>query len=195
MREKLMRDTSEHSYGRRTVLRLALVGAGLATASPATGHETGSADEHEGDDVESTESGEGGQFLAQLSGDQQVPPVETDATGSASVDLFGDTIEYAATVLDIRCATQIHLHEGERGENGPVVLTFAAFTAEVDGSGGGQPRSHSSADVEQDAIRVIDGVEDAALAERIRTNPEGFYVNVHTVANPDGEIRGQLETR
>lgn len=46
--------------------------------------------------------------------------------------------------------------------------------------------------------RTIDAVQgcvsnvDSDLIDRIAANPNRFYVNVHTIAYPDGAIRGQL---
>jgi len=33
---------------------------------------------------------------------------------------------------DIECVTQAHIHEGERGEDGPVVAPLLEYTGDVD---------------------------------------------------------------
>lgn len=133
----------------------------------------------------------GAPFVASLAGDNEVPPVETSASGVAWFSPDDDgTWHYHLLLRDIEDVTQAHIHEGDPGENGPVVTFLAEFTGAPDGSGGGDPRSATHADV----IDHAGTVEDTDLIERIAANPGGFYVNVHTTANPPGEIRGQLRS-
>ncbi|WP_255196391.1 CHRD domain-containing protein [Halorarius litoreus] len=125
-------------------------------------------------------------FTVDLSGENQVPPVDTEAVGEGVLTLSGTSLDYEIGVSDIEDVTQAHIHEGAADENGPVLYTLVEYTGNVDGSGEGQPRS-----IIGDNVLVIEGtVED--VDPTLFETPETLYVNVHTVDNPSGEIRGQL---
>jgi hypothetical protein len=66
-----------------------------------------------------------------------------------------------------------HIHVGEAGENGPIVVDF--FT---DPTGVVPPEG--CVDVDRD------------VAREILDNPEGYYFNAHNAPFPNGAIRGQL---
>jgi len=111
-------------------------------------------------------------FKANLSGAEEVPPVETSATGTTDVTYDSDTkkltwtLEYSGLSGD---ATAAHFHgPADPGENaGPVVPipdTASGSTGEADLT-------------EEQAADLIAGK---------------WYANVHTAANPGGEIRGQV---
>jgi hypothetical protein len=78
-----------------------------------------------------------------------------------------------------------HIHQGRRGENGPVVVNLAwpeggqaADCLSVGDTRGGRP------------------VFPTGVTPRdIFANPEGFYVNVHNDEFPAGAVRGQLVAR
>ena len=111
-------------------------------------------------------------FTASLAGADEVPPVETTATGA--VDATYDTesrqlnwsLEYSGLSGD---ATAAHFHgPAAPGENaGPVV----AFEDTASGSEG------SAELTEEQAAQLRDGQ---------------WYANIHTAEHPDGEIRGQV---
>jgi plastocyanin len=136
----------------------------------------------------------GAPFVASLSGDNEVPPVgpvETDASGFAWFSPEDDgTWHYHLLLRNVEDVTQAHIHEGGPDENGPVVAFLAEFTGAPDGSGGGDSRSATHADV----IDHAGTIGDTDLIEQIAADPGGYYVNVHTAANPPGEIRGQLRS-
>jgi hypothetical protein len=69
--------------------------------------------------------------------------------------------------------TAAHIHRGAAGEEGPPVITLRNPVVPFAG-----PAACYDAD--------------PALVQEIRDTPEGFYVNIHTEAYPDGAIRGQL---
>jgi hypothetical protein len=112
-------------------------------------------------------------FKATLTGTQQDPPVGTSATGTAEITLddvaktISGTITYTGLSGPPNAA---HIHEAACGHNGPPVFDFDEVTA--------------------DKIEFEDGeLEDAEIADLKAGN---YYINVHTAANPNGEIRGQL---
>src|ERR671916_1869622 len=64
------------------------------------------------------------EFAANLTGQQEVPPVDTQATGEAVLVQAmpqNQTISYYVNVTGIQGVTQGHIHSGAQGENGPVV--------------------------------------------------------------------------
>lgn len=74
-----------------------------------------------------------------------------------------------------------HIHEGQPGENGPVVANLA------------WPQDGQSADCIS-AEQAGKFVGDVTPAD-IFTNPGDYYVNVHNAEYPGGAVRGQLTSR
>lgn len=125
-------------------------------------------------------------FSGMLSGDQEVPPVDTTASGSGQVVITADRtrMRFALAVSDLTAAqiTQAHIHVAPPGENGPVTFFLANGGFTNLRLGTLTPSDFlSSPDVPS-----YDDFVDALLG--------GFtYMNVHTMTHMDGEIRGQLE--
>ena len=129
-------------------------------------------------------------FEAELSGDQEVPPVDTDTTGGFRID-FNDDLTAASYRLEVRDGVRIsqaHIHCAPAGTNGPVVVFLAGFIAEgldVDG------RWIDNVTITD--ANIINDACGATLAELAMAMLAGdTYVNVHSVAHPGGEVRGQL---
>jgi hypothetical protein len=126
------------------------------------------------------------EYSTVLSGDQEVPPVNTQATGIADFSLSndGDSIDYTITATDIEAVTAGHIHFGIEGQNGPVVVTLFEFDLpqnEVSESG------TISAD---DLYGPLEGMQISDLVDTF--NDGNAYANIHTEQNPNGEIRGQI---
>eukprot|EP00011_Vannellida_sp_DIVA3-517-6-12_P013850 CAMPEP_0114622064 /NCGR_PEP_ID=MMETSP0168-20121206/9547_1 /TAXON_ID=95228 ORGANISM="Vannella sp., Strain DIVA3 517/6/12" /NCGR_SAMPLE_ID=MMETSP0168 /ASSEMBLY_ACC=CAM_ASM_000044 /LENGTH=332 /DNA_ID=CAMNT_0001833273 /DNA_START=63 /DNA_END=1061 /DNA_ORIENTATION=+ len=117
-------------------------------------------------------------FTASLSGRQQVPPVDTAAEGSASFTLDDDLdFEWDIAYDDIDTGvTAAHVHgPAGIGENA------AGHVIELDvdtGSTSGEIKG--SQKLTEDQVNFLKGGM--------------WYVNVHSNANPNGEIRGQIIT-
>ena len=140
--------------------------------------------------------GDGLKFEAELSGAQEVPEVVTDTTGeiNAKFDDALTEVEFKLKVFDGVAVTQAHFHCGRAGENGPVVaFLFGFVTGGVDVDGVLASDTLTNADftgADCDSIigRPVNNIASLAFAAR-----DGLiYANVHTVANPPGEVRGQL---
>ena len=115
-------------------------------------------------------------FTAQLEGEQAVPTVTTAASGTASMFLFlgqGAFLNYTITVQGLSI-TSAHFHGAPLGESGPI-LKAIDFT-------GNSIKGHWSY---TDSIALTDSIITELLAGNI-------YINIHTMANPTGEIRGQI---
>ncbi|WP_256686159.1 ferritin-like domain-containing protein [Halococcus qingdaonensis] len=130
------------------------------------------------------------QSNVQLAGENEVPPVDTDATGEATLELVegsdGPKLQYELSVQNIENVTAAHIHLGNEGENGPVVA-FLFGPKESGVSEDGQLASGTI--TESDLVGPLEGES----AQELRSMTEkGAYVNVHTTQNPDGEIRGQI---
>ena len=130
-------------------------------------------------------------LTAQLSGaNENPPPATTGAHGNARVvvDRAAGTITYEVNVYNLPTGlTGSHIHVGPAGSNGPIILDFRPQTLGIsdDFSLSG---TLTAADLRPNAAAGIDSFEDAvfSIASGVA------YMNVHTQANPGGEIRGQL---
>ncbi len=123
-------------------------------------------------------------FTAQLSGNNAVPPIAGNGTGSATVTIAddGQSVSWDVTYSGLTGAPGAgHIHFGAADANGPVMIPFATVTAT--GSSG----TFNAADYAGGAGLPADWA--GALAA-IRDG--NAYVNIHTAAYPGGEIRGQL---
>lgn len=140
-------------------------------------------------------------FVAHLTGDQEVPERPTDATGQTvfQLDPDGTTLRYRLIVANIDNVVASHIHLGQPGVNGGVVaFLFGSVPA------GGGPTDGVLAEgtiTAANLVGALAGQNLAVLIEAMRTG--GAYVNVHTndgVAPtntgpgdfPGGEVRGQI---
>lgn len=126
-------------------------------------------------------------FRAHLSGDKAVPPVETTAQGQALVEFDEDVtaFDYTVIVASIDDVVAAHVHCAPDGVNGPVGVTLF--------EGGPVSPNGALAEgtvTEPDAGNGCGWESVGDVYDAIRDGDA--YVNVHTVANPGGEIRGQL---
>jgi len=129
-------------------------------------------------------------FSAMLSGGEEVPPVDTAATGVASFTLEGgESIKYDVNVTGMDKVTAAHIHNAPKGENGEVVVTL--FKAD-------SPTGQISGSLANGSITAsnLEGqMQGSPFRDIIRALERGeAYVNVHTEKNPNGEIRGQIST-
>jgi hypothetical protein len=123
-------------------------------------------------------------FTATLSGQEEVPPTNSQATGMAEFTVMGDNVEYTVNASGMQGVTAGHIHSGKQGENGPVVVTLFKNdtpTNEVSETGSITPDKLEG---------PMAGKQLTDLASAM--NNGDTYVNVHTEQNPNGEIRGQI---
>lgn len=107
-----------------------------------------------------------------LAGDQEVPPVKSAGSGSGMITIGTDKSVSGSVTTKGISGTAAHIHEAPPGKNGPVIIPL---TKEGDNT-----------------WKVKDG---AKLSDvQLKSFEAGnLYVNVHTAANPGGELRGQLK--
>jgi hypothetical protein len=139
----------------------------------------------------------GADYSAKLSGANEVPPVSTAGSGEFKIEFNSDLSkgEFQLRLSNMKRVTQAHIHCGPAGVNGPVVAFLAGFHDrgwDVDGKWVGTARIDASNVIPRPAAANCPGGV-ANLSELLRAMNEGnAYVNVHTIAFPGGEVRGQL---
>lgn len=127
-------------------------------------------------------------FTASLQGQNEVPPVATNAAGNVIVKIAKDesSIYFKLIVANIENVRFAHFHMAPEGQNGPVVAFLYPGPTLSDPDGILAEGVITAADVVGPLAGDLD-----ALIDRIRTGR--IYVNVHTNANPGGELRGQVD--
>lgn len=107
-----------------------------------------------------------------LDGSQEVPPVKTQATGSGTITVGSDHSVKGSIKTEHMTGMAAHIHEAAPGKNGPVAIPL-------------MKKSDSE-------WAVPDGAK-LNEAQYQSYKAGNLYVNVHTDAHPDGEIRGQIK--
>lgn len=136
-------------------------------------------------------------FTAHLKGSNEVPAVDTKGTGQAifRLNMEGTEMSFKLLSANLQGVTQAHIHCGAAGVNGPVTVFLFGFDA------AGVAVNGVLSEGTVTAANVI-AVPDSAVCpggianfdELIAKMRSGeAYVNVHTLDNPPGEIRGQIK--
>ncbi len=106
-----------------------------------------------------------------LSGDNEVPPVKTTATGAGTITVAYDGTVAGSVKTTGFAGNAAHIHVGAKGQNGPVIIPLT-----------------KGADNEW---WVPPGTK--LTAEQLKRFKAGeLYVNVHSDANKGGEVRDQI---
>lgn len=114
-----------------------------------------------------------------LSGAQEVPTVETSATGSATATLSGSTLTVAGEFSGLSsplvevAGSSGHIHQAPAGSNGDVIFPLEVTT--VDSMSG---TFNLSTELSPEQVAAYEAGE--------------FYLNFHTEVNQGGELRGQI---
>ena len=123
-------------------------------------------------------------FNAKLTGQEEVPPVDTQATGIAEFMPNGENVNYMINATNIKNVTEGHIHTGVNGTNGPIVVTL--FMAEPNTNDVNEKGSIT-------ADKLRGPLEGKAITDLIASMKNGStYANIHTDLKPNGEIRGQI---
>jgi hypothetical protein len=112
-------------------------------------------------------------FTATLKGASETPPNATAGTGevTATLDTATKQFSYSVTYSGLTGpATMAHFHKGAVGVAGPPVVPVPSTALANPMSGSATLTDSQIADLEAG----------------------GWYFNIHTAANPGGEVRGQV---
>ncbi|HYD19829.1 MAG TPA: CHRD domain-containing protein [Flavipsychrobacter sp.] len=116
-------------------------------------------------------------FAARMDGAQEVPAVTTNAIGLTTFYLSNnrDTLCIRGTFTGLSGGiTAAHIHDGAMGVSGPPVIDLSSYI---------------SLDDRVEAVITGSSLTASLIAKMFNNE---LYINVHTAANPNGEIRGQL---
>jgi len=113
----------------------------------------------------------GADIMVTLTGDNEVPPVKTSASGMAMLSIGDDgAVSGDITTSGVQ-GTMAHIHMAAAGKNGPVIVKLVK-----DGDKYSVP---AGTKLDADQIKAFKAGE--------------LYVNVHSAQNKGGEIRAQLK--
>jgi len=107
-----------------------------------------------------------------LSGDQEVPPVKSAGSGSGTISVGADKSVSGSVTTTGVAGTMAHIHEAPPGKNGGVAVPLAKSGDNT----WSVPAGAKLNDAQYKAFKA-----------------GNLYVNVHSAANPGGEIRGQIK--
>jgi hypothetical protein len=140
------------------------------------------------------------QFVAKLSGNNEVPPVNTGATGTANFTVSPDeqSLHYTLTVHNITGVIGAHIHWGTADQDGPVLIDlFNSSTPTGKVNGILAKGTITSSDIKGNMTNkpgvlqvqeLVGSVSDLVIL----FTSNNAYVNVHTQMHNSGEIRGQI---
>jgi hypothetical protein len=112
-----------------------------------------------------------GKMDVKLSGDQEVPPVKSAGSAAGTITIGDDGSVSGSVTATGFTPTAAHIHMAGAGKNGPVIVPFA-----------------------KDGDKFAPAAGAKLTPEQMAAYKAGdLYVNVHSAANPGGEVRAQLK--
>jgi hypothetical protein len=140
-----------------------------------------------------TSTGQPRNFVAHLSGREEVPAADTRAQGQAIFHLRADGTQLSYTLIaaNIQNVTQAHIHVGASGANGPVVAWLypsAPPAVLIPGRSNGVLAEGTI--TAANLVGPLAGQPLSALIAQVTAG--NTYAYVHTSQFPGGEVRGQI---
>lgn len=130
-------------------------------------------------------------FTAIISGSDEVPPVDTNATGYTSFRTAANNtvIKYKVNVTGISNVTGAHINFGKAGANGDMIVDLFKDSKKNLIKQGMAIRGNIT---DADLVGPLKG---KTLAELMSTMKNGdAYVSIDTPTQLNGEIRGQIDS-
>lgn len=146
-------------------------------------------------------SSEGQQkFRAKMTGDKEVPPVNTDTTGTISLAVTTNSkqqqnaLDYDLTITNLNGAIAgADVQIGKQGVNGPIVADLNIPNTSMASAGSASTTTSNSISGTITSADFKGPLEGKQISDLIKLIEEGrAYANVNTEQYPDGEVRGQL---
>lgn len=107
-----------------------------------------------------------------LSGDQNIPPVTTSASGTGTITVGADKSVSGNATISGMSVTAAHIHEAGPSTNGPILI----------------PLTKTS-----DAVWTVPAGAKLSDAQYESYKAGNLYFNIHSAAYKAGEIRGQIK--
>jgi hypothetical protein len=107
-----------------------------------------------------------------LSGNQEIPPVTTSASGTGTFNVGEDKSVSGKVTITGLAVTVAHIHEAPAGSNGPIII----------------PLTKTS-----DTVWVVPADAKLTDAQYASYKAGSLYYNFHSEAHRSGEIRGQIK--
>ncbi len=138
-------------------------------------------------------------FRAVLSTKNEVPPIDLNASGTATLWVHvvrdaGGNIVSGSVDFNVNYTfpgevtfTGLHIHSGPAGVNAPVTVNtgLSASNSVTDSTGRGS--------ISRQAQVLSTDTTGLATLRGLLDDPSQYYANLHTTVNPGGVIRGQLQ--
>jgi hypothetical protein len=109
---------------------------------------------------------------ARLSGDKEVPPVQTNATGQSTIKVDENGSISGKVTVENMTPTQAHIHQGPPDKAGPVIIPL---------------KKTSKNTFSVPANKKLTDDQFAAFKDG------NLYINVHSKQYPGGEVRAQMK--
>ncbi|MGE5486166.1 MAG: CHRD domain-containing protein [Methanosarcina sp.] len=119
-----------------------------------------------------SEKGEHDTVTAHLTGDKEVPAVQTNATGKSTIKVETDKSISGKVTVENMTATAAHIHQGPPDKEGPIIIPL-------------EKTSKNTFSVP--AHKKLTDDQFAAFKDG------NLYVNVHSKKYPGGEVRAQMK--
>ena len=107
-----------------------------------------------------------------LSGNQEIPPVTTSASGTGTFTVGADKSVSGSVTISGMSATVAHIHEAAAGTTGSIVIPLTKIS---------------------DSVWAVPAGAKLTDAQYESYKAGNLYYNVHSAAYKSGEIRGQIK--
>lgn len=107
-----------------------------------------------------------------LSGDQEIPPVTTSASGTGTFTVGADKSVSGSVTISGMSVTVAHVHEAPAGKAGPIIFPLTKTSDNVWAVPTG--------------VKLTDAQYESYKAGNL-------YFNIHSAAHKAGEVRGQIK--